>query len=146
MIARYALIALFILLLITGIGVWFWSLQSAARPATPTPTISMANVFPLTITPGPMLPRFTPHVTLPPPTSTPTPQRTATPLPTQTPIVVLPTPTPTMPPNSGVYILQPGDTLYDIAQKYHVSLQQLAALNHITDPTTIKTGQQLLIP
>jgi LysM repeat protein len=47
---------------------------------------------------------------------------------------------------SGVYIVQPGDTLYDIAQEHQVSLQKLAEINNITDPTTIMVGQQLLIP
>lgn len=44
------------------------------------------------------------------------------------------------------YIVQPDETLYDIAQKFGVSLSKLAEINGITDPTTIKSGVRLLIP
>ena len=39
-----------------------------------------------------------------------------------------------------------GDTLSELAQRFHTTVQALAALNHITDPDLIHTGQVLLIP
>ena len=108
-------------------------LEATIQAALPTPTPS-----------GPIMPRFTPHVTSPPPTSfiTPAPPGTIPPSETAQP----PHPTDTPNPFSTTYIVQPGDTLYDIAIKFNVSLQQLAKINNISDPTTIKVGQTLLIP
>ncbi len=45
-----------------------------------------------------------------------------------------------------VYVVKPGDTLYDIAQRYNVPLDKLAQANGITDPTTLRPGQTLIIP
>jgi 3D (Asp-Asp-Asp) domain-containing protein len=39
-----------------------------------------------------------------------------------------------------------GDTLYAIAKKYHVSVDQLAKANAIADPALIRVGQSLTIP
>lgn len=51
------------------------------------------------------------------------------------------------PPSGGrVYIVQPGDTLYSIAQKFNVTVDAIAQLNNITRPDLIYTGQRLLIP
>jgi LysM repeat protein len=44
------------------------------------------------------------------------------------------------------YIVQPGDTLSEIAKWYHVSLWELARYNHISNPSTIYIGQKLRIP
>jgi LysM repeat protein len=46
----------------------------------------------------------------------------------------------------GAYIVQPGDTLYLIAQRYGVSMQALAAANHIGVNDTIFIGQVLVFP
>ncbi len=100
--------------------------------------------------PGETLPRFTPHVTSPPSITTlaspPAPPTIEPPAPTPTPSPSPTPPTPAPIPTSAIYTVQPGDTLYDIARKHHVSLSDLARINHITDPTTIRIGQQLLIP
>lgn len=45
-----------------------------------------------------------------------------------------------------VHIVQPGETLFRIAQRYGVAVADLAAANGITDPTLIYAGQQLIIP
>ena len=47
---------------------------------------------------------------------------------------------------SGGYVVQPGDTLSVIAQRYGVSLTALASANNITNPSTIVVGQSLVIP
>lgn len=47
---------------------------------------------------------------------------------------------------SRIHKLQSGETLYAVAQKYKVSLDQLAAANNIADPSRIRVGQELQIP
>ncbi len=44
------------------------------------------------------------------------------------------------------YVVQPGDTLFSIARRFGVDMQELARLNGITDPSTIYVGQTLRIP
>jgi murein DD-endopeptidase MepM/ murein hydrolase activator NlpD len=46
----------------------------------------------------------------------------------------------------GAYTVVPGDTLFEIAQRFGVSLDALIALNQISDPSLIQVGQILLIP
>ncbi len=49
-------------------------------------------------------------------------------------------------PTGPVYIVQEGDYLQDIAYRFHVSQQDLAAANGITDTDQISIGQPLVIP
>ena len=51
-----------------------------------------------------------------------------------------PTPTPT------VHIVEPGEALSLIAERYGVSIQAILQVNHLDDPDNIVAGQQLLIP
>ena len=44
------------------------------------------------------------------------------------------------------YVVQPGDMLSAIAQKYSVSVQALSQANKITDPNALQAGQTLTIP
>lgn len=44
------------------------------------------------------------------------------------------------------YVVQAGDTLFNIAQSFGVSLAELQKANNITDPTKIAIGQSLTIP
>lgn len=44
------------------------------------------------------------------------------------------------------YVVQAGDTLFNIAQSFGVSLAELQKANNITDPTKITVGQSLMIP
>ena len=62
---------------------------------------------------------------------------TATPIPTPTPI---PTAVPT------AYTVQTGDTLFQIAARFGVSVVELAAINYIIDYNQISVGQVLTIP
>lgn len=48
------------------------------------------------------------------------------------------------PPN--VHIVQAGENLYRIALRYGITWQKLAQLNGITDPTTLRVGQRLVLP
>ena len=55
---------------------------------------------------------------------------------------VLPTPRQ----DTDQYIIQPGDILSEIAQRYGISLQTLMDANSITDPNLIHAGMELNVP
>jgi lipoprotein NlpD len=44
------------------------------------------------------------------------------------------------------HVVRPGQTLYRIARAYGLSVEELAAANEISDPTSLRVGQELLIP
>lgn len=44
------------------------------------------------------------------------------------------------------YTVQPGDTLWSIAQRYGTTVEQIVALNNIANPNLIFPGQVLVIP
>ncbi|MFN8560656.1 MAG: LysM peptidoglycan-binding domain-containing protein [Anaerolineae bacterium] len=54
--------------------------------------------------------------------------------------------TPTVPPGVTIHVVQRGETLSRIAQQYNITLTELVRLNGIADPSTIYTGQRLLVP
>lgn len=54
--------------------------------------------------------------------------------------------TPVLPPDTGEYIVQKGDSLSEIAAKAGVKTAELIAANNITDPNRILVGQKLMIP
>jgi len=45
-----------------------------------------------------------------------------------------------------IYVVKPGETLFAIAQRYSVPLNELAKANNITDPGSLRVGQRLRIP
>jgi len=45
-----------------------------------------------------------------------------------------------------IYIVQPGETLGDIAVKFRVRLDDLRRVNEITNPALVRAGQRLIIP
>lgn len=45
-----------------------------------------------------------------------------------------------------IYIVQEGDSLWDIAVRFRVSLDDLARVNGITDPSQLTAGARLIIP
>lgn len=47
---------------------------------------------------------------------------------------------------TGTYTVVSGDTLADIAQRLGVSVDALAAANHIPDPNSLTVGQVLVVP
>jgi murein DD-endopeptidase MepM/ murein hydrolase activator NlpD len=49
-------------------------------------------------------------------------------------------------PEPQVYEVQPGDTLFSIAQQFGSSVEAIAAANGITNPSLINPGQKLIIP
>lgn len=44
------------------------------------------------------------------------------------------------------YIVQPDESLYDIAVKEQIPLRELIHINHITDPYIVYAGQGLILP
>jgi len=45
-----------------------------------------------------------------------------------------------------IYIVQPGDTLSSIANRFNTSLDDLMSANHLRDPNRLDVGQRLIIP
>lgn len=45
-----------------------------------------------------------------------------------------------------IYVIQPGDTLFSIAQRFGVTLNDLIALNQFPNPEQLVVGQAILIP
>ncbi len=70
------------------------------------------------------------------------PSPTAGPQPTATPTLSAGT---SVSPNVVTYTVQPGDSLYSIAAAYSMTVDQLMALNDITDPASLQVGQVLTI-
>lgn len=81
-------------------------------------------------------PRATPSPDLPP---------TWTPAPTPLPATAVPTVGPTQEPQFITYTIQPGDTLGLIAERYGLTVEELAELNDITDINRIEVGDVLRI-
>ena len=49
-------------------------------------------------------------------------------------------------PQETIYTVQPGDTLWGIAQTYSTTVAALANHNDIADPSLIYAGQEIRIP
>ena len=74
------------------------------------------------------------------------PDLTATPVITNTPnvLVIVETPLPTQTPR--VYIVESGDTISEIAEKFQISQTDLLAANPDVNPNTLTIGQTIIIP
>jgi lipoprotein NlpD len=59
------------------------------------------------------------------------------------PTTTVPAPTTTL---AQYYIVEPGDSLFRIAERFGVDLQELVTLNTIPNPDDIEVGQKLRIP
>jgi LasA protease len=46
----------------------------------------------------------------------------------------------------GTYIIQPGDTIESIAERFGVDPESIIALNNLADPNALEVGQTLVIP
>jgi len=49
-------------------------------------------------------------------------------------------------PSTVSHIVQVGDTVYSIARKYGVTVEDIAAANNLADPNRVMVGQTLIIP
>lgn len=45
-----------------------------------------------------------------------------------------------------LYTVRAGDYLYELAQRYHSSVEMIQGLNGLQDGATLQIGQELLIP
>ena len=54
--------------------------------------------------------------------------------------------TPVAPPGVTIHVVQRNETLYGIAIEYGSTIDQLARLNSLSDPSSIYVGQRLLVP
>lgn len=50
------------------------------------------------------------------------------------------------PPVTEVHIVEPGDTLGEIAERFGTTVEEISQLNHISNPDLISVGQRLVIP
>ena len=105
---------------------------------TPTPAVTAAPVA--TVAPDPGTVQPAPDTTVPTAAPTAIPPVVQTPPPAPPPEAV-----PTQPP-AGVYVVQSGDTLFDIASRLDVAVDVLAEYNNLSDPGQIFAGQELQIP
>ncbi len=117
------------LLLVVGAGILiFWLANPGKQPialfASPTPTVTITSTSTST------------------PTSTPTSTVTPTNQPTNT---LEPTVTSTAA-GPFVYMVQEGDTLYGIAQKFNVDVLVLMNMNPTIKPETLRPNQEVIIP
>jgi LasA protease len=85
-----------------------------------------------TLAPSPFLPQAEPSASATSMFSTPTLDPTR------------PSSLPTLGP--GTYVVQPGDTIGSIAQKFGVTEEAIIELNNLSDPNALQVGQTLLIP
>ena len=108
------------------------SLASSWNLTPADSSVSISSQRPVSSNPAP-------PPTLVPPTATPKP--TATPVPPKTAAVAT-----TTPQKGGIYVVQPGDELKNIAADYHVSIWKIIDANDIADPDSLKIGQELRIP
>ena len=49
-------------------------------------------------------------------------------------------------PAGPVYIVQPGDTLWNIAQRFRVSINDITKINNLSNPNQLTEGMQIIIP
>lgn len=47
--------------------------------------------------------------------------------------------------SAGVHTVQRGETLFSLARRYNVSVQELMAWNHLSSPSALKVGQRLRV-
>lgn len=52
-----------------------------------------------------------------------------------------PTPTPL-----GLYIVQPGDTLGSLAERFNTTVEEILVANDLSDANSLQAGQELIIP
>ena len=156
-----------------SVSIWVFVLRDFGEP-TPVPGQETDVSLVITYTPRPATPTYTSTPT-PTPSRTPTPTPTSVPtktptprptrrLPTDTPTVPTvtvatatrvtdtdtPTPTATVATSTPVppvtYVVQQGDTLFEIALRFDVTVSALVRANDIADPTLIRPGLVLIIP
>ncbi|NJP04722.1 MAG: LysM peptidoglycan-binding domain-containing protein, partial [Chloroflexaceae bacterium] len=47
---------------------------------------------------------------------------------------------------AGLYVVQPGDTLGLLAERFHTTVEEIMVLNNLSDPNVLQAGDALMIP
>jgi LysM repeat protein len=103
---------------------------STVRPTStplPTPSSEAAATEASTETNTPTSPAELEPTSTPPPTEEPQPSATPT-------------------PETQIHVVQQGENLFRIAERYGVTMQAIVEQNHLADPDRIYVGQTLVIP
>lgn len=108
------------------------TIDTTASPPSPVSAMASATPRPAIAQTAAVLPKTTAATT-----ATARPSSTAT---------IAATATATATPAPVVHTIKAGEILVDVAAKYNITADEIMALNHITDPTTLQIGQKLLIP
>jgi len=126
--------------------------EQVAASAPAFPSNSTPALAPTAQATSPVVPQPTatqPRLSAPPATptasSSPSPaarpaEASATPAPTGSP------PAPTSTPAPRTHVVEPGDNLWDLAQRYGVSVDAIVSANGLSDPEALVLGQKLVIP
>ncbi|HUX86143.1 MAG TPA: LysM domain-containing protein [Chloroflexota bacterium] len=132
--------------IVLALLVGYAGLSFADRTVLPAPTViaqvtstaPTATIAPaVTFTPAPSRVAATPVV------ATATSAAATSPTALRTPTVAL---TVTSTPPTVTYVVQPGDTMEGIAQKFGVTVDAIARVNQLSDPNKLALGQRLIIP
>lgn len=116
--------------LVLAVALGLSLVAGCAGGSSPSPTAISAPTIPAKPTAAPAV---SPPATPTTPPAAPTATVAAAPTSTATPAVT-------------VYIVQPGDTLNKIAEKFGVSLDALIKANNISKPDSLDVGQEIKIP
>jgi LysM repeat protein len=147
--------ATFLAIILLFVGCWILTFyvfhqQQVAEPlAMSTPTVGIAvrmsatPVLPEVVLPPTASPTALVAIATPP--STGTSRRTETPT-TSAGAPEIPTPRPSPTAVMKIYVVVPGDTLVSIAARYNLTVDELAAANHLKPPYTLQVGDRLVIP
>jgi LysM repeat protein len=114
----YLLLNALVSAIVTLSVLWFWDRTHTSPRENPFPILTASGNNAASPTPAG-------NASANPPTAAP---------------AILPTPTQT------TYVVQPGDTLGAIAQRYDLAVEDVMAANGLTDPNTLAIGQVLIIP
>jgi LysM repeat protein len=132
--------------LVAGLAGGIFILSACSRPGGSTAPTATAAVTVRTTTPSTRTPVRT---TTAAPSSAPSTSSAPSSVPTPTAAAAPPAATAaaTKPATSGQkYVVQAGDTLSDIADKFGVTVQALIDANKLENPNLLLPGQELIIP
>lgn len=137
---RKEMLAIAVLLLLSTLALGLAGCERAKPAASPTREAESE-------TPGAsptVAPGTSPEA---PTTESPAPASQATPSPVSPQATEAPAPGPPSVPSEGTeYVVGWGDTIYLIASRHGVTVQDIVAANNLTDPDLIRAGDVLIIP
>ena len=122
-------VAGFVVIVLTAVAV-FLLLRRSAPGASPSAEESETPAVTETVPPSPTA------------SETPPPTETAAPLLSETP----PLEGTPVSPGTSTYVVQEGDTLATIAERFNIDFQTLLSLNPDIDPDLIVVGQEIVVP